>query len=120
MIDPRLLEEARSLDLATTDGKFRLGDLADRVASIQELADALGLSRDQLSTYWFVARRFPPERRHPDLDWSVFHLLRLRPDRFQLIELAGAHVWTYGEVEDRLLAEIDARSGRLAARQGAG
>ena len=38
MMDPRVLEEARSLDLSTVEGRFRFGDLAE------------------------MTRRFPPER----------------------------------------------------------
>jgi hypothetical protein len=65
------LEEARRLDLASTQGRFRLGDLTEALSrELPAVADLLGrlaidleLDRDTITESWFVATAFPA--RHP-------------------------------------------------------
>jgi hypothetical protein len=111
VIHPRLLEEARSLDLATTAGRFRMGDLAFPGDKLDDWAAALGAPRSQVSECWFLAMQYPPEHRHPELDWAVFDMLALSPDRFRLVDLAAAKHWTITELDDYLSDQFEAEFG---------
>jgi ketopantoate reductase len=67
------LEEARRLDLASTQGRFRLGDLTEALSrELPAVADLLGrlaidleVDRDTITESWFVAAAFPPATAAP-------------------------------------------------------
>jgi hypothetical protein len=75
-----LLKEARGLDLSSTEGCFRLGDLAEaldhELPAVADLADRLAIDlevdRDVITQAWFVASAFPPATRRPGLPWATY------------------------------------------------
>jgi hypothetical protein len=81
------LEEARRLDLVSTQGRFRLGDLAEalhhELPEVVDLADRLAIDlevdRDTIVETWFVAGAFSPETRRPGLLWTTYVSLRFHP-----------------------------------------
>ena len=82
-----LLEEARRLDLANTEGGFRLGDLTEALrrdlpyaADLHDqLAIALEVDRDTITEAWFVASAFPPATRRRGLPWTTLCELAVPP-----------------------------------------
>jgi hypothetical protein len=107
-----LLEEGRRLDLSSTDGRFRLGDLAEalhhELSAVAGLADRLAIdleiNRDIVTQAWFVASAFPPVTRHPSLPWSTYVSLRFHPARHELADQAARQ----GLNQDRLGQELAA------------
>jgi hypothetical protein len=108
-----LLEEARQLDLASTEGRFRLGDLIEALGrefpAVADLHDRvainLELDRDTITEVWFVASAFPPATRHPGLPWASYVLLRFHPERHEVADRAAREGWD----QARLLREVSAR-----------
>jgi hypothetical protein len=108
-----LLDEARQLDLATTEGCFRLGDLTEAlsrelpaVADLHDrLAIDLALDRNTLTEAWFVASAFPSATRRLGLPWASYVILRFHPERHELADRAAREGWD----QARLLRELSAR-----------
>jgi hypothetical protein len=111
-----LIREARQVDLETTEGRFRLGDLADELDRalpgapdlLGRLAIDLKVDRDVVADAWHVATAFPPDTRRPGLPWTLYAILRFHPDRHELVDLAAQNGWTQAEVERELSARFAA------------
>jgi hypothetical protein len=77
-----LLEKARRLDLSSTEGRFRLGEIVEalrrQLPAAADLHDRLAIDlevdRDTITEAWFVASAFPPATRHPPVRPAVDHL----------------------------------------------
>jgi hypothetical protein len=84
-----LLEEARRLDLSSTEGRFRLGDLFEALRRMlpasTELLDRvtidLEVDRDVIMEAWRTASAFPHPTRRPGLPWASYVLVRWHPER---------------------------------------
>jgi hypothetical protein len=82
-----LVEEARRLDLSSSEGRFRLGDLAEALGrelpAAADLHDHLALDLevdpDIITEAWFIAAAFPPVTRRPGLPWATYLILRFHP-----------------------------------------
>jgi len=109
-----LLEEARRLDLSSTEGRFRLGDLAEAlgrelpvVADLHDrLAIDLEVDQDTITDAWFVAAAFPPNTRRPGLSWSSYLLLRFHPERHELVDRAASAGWDQARIQRELSARF--------------
>jgi hypothetical protein len=108
-----LLEEARQLNLASAEGRFRLGDLIEALGrefpAVADLHDRLAidlvLDWDTLTEAWFVASAFPPATRRLSLPWASYVILRFHPERHELADRAAREGWD----QTRLLRELSAR-----------
>jgi hypothetical protein len=111
----QLLQEARRLDLASTEGRFRLGDLAEALRRalpavadlLERLAIDLEVDRDTVTEAWFVAAAFPPASRRPGLPWATY-LLRFHPERHDLVDRAAAAGWDQARLQRELSARFAA------------
>jgi hypothetical protein len=111
-----LLEEARRLDLSSTEGRFRLGEVAEALGSALQsvtdlhdrLAADLELDRDTVTEAWFVAAAFPPATRRPGLPWSSYLLLRFHPERQDLVDRAASAGWDQARIQRELSARFAA------------
>lgn len=111
-----LLEEAGRLDLSSTDGRFRLGDLAEvlgrELPAATDLLErlALDLEADQatITEAWFVAAAFPPATRRPGLRWATYLILRYHPERHDLVSRAAAAGWDQARLQQELSARFAA------------
>lgn len=111
------LEEARRLDLVSTEGRFRLGDIAEvlrhELSEVVDLHDSLAIDlevdRDIISEAWFVASAFPPTTRHPGLPWASYVLLRFHPEQHELAARAARESWDQARLEGELAAWFAAR-----------
>ena len=109
-----LLAEARRLDLASTEGRFRLGGLTEvlrrespAVADLPDrLAIDLAVDRDTIVEAWFVAGAFPPETRRPGLSWTTYVSLRFHPARHELADRAAREHWDQSRLGQELAAWI--------------
>jgi hypothetical protein len=112
-----LLEEARRLDLSSTEGRFRLGEIAEALGralpSVTDLHDRLAadleLDRDTITEAWFVAAAFPPATRRSGLPWSSYLLLRFHPERHELVDRAASAGWDQARIQWELSAWFAAR-----------
>jgi hypothetical protein len=112
----QLLQEARRLDLASTEGRFRLGDLAEALRRalpavadlLERLAIDLEVDRDTVTEAWFVAAAFPPASRRPGLPWATYLLLRFHPERHDLVDRAAAAGWDQARLQRELSARFAA------------
>jgi hypothetical protein len=101
------LEEARRLDVASTQGRFRLGDLTEALSrELPAVADLLGrlaidleVDRDTIAESWFVAAAFPPATRRPGLPWSTYLILRFHPERHGLVDHAASAGWGQARIQ---------------------
>jgi hypothetical protein len=108
----KLLQEARLLDLSSTEGRFRLGEIAEalrrELPAAADLHDGLAIDlevdRDTITQVWFVASAFPPPARRPHLPWASYVLLRVHPARHELVDRAAREGWD----QDRLERELSA------------
>ncbi|MGW0708943.1 DUF6192 family protein [Streptomyces sp. NPDC002643] len=78
--------------------KFELGDLllamTERVPSghgerhmITALfAEEIGIPIQRLERYRRVAAAWPPDKRHPEVSWTVHEILAPYPDRFKILK----------------------------------
>jgi len=115
-----LLKEARRLDLSSTKGRLRLGDLAEalhhELPEVVDLTDRLALDlevdRDTTTQAWFVASAFPPATRPPGLPWAFYVILRLHPARHELADRAAREGWDQARLEGELAAWFAARDKR--------
>jgi hypothetical protein len=111
------LEEARRLDLVSTQGRFRLGDLAEalhhELSEVIDLADRLAIDlevdRDTIVETWFVAGAFSPETRRPGLPWTTYVSLRFHPARHELADCAAREGWDQERLGQELAALFAAR-----------
>lgn len=111
------LEEARRLDLVSTQGRFRLGDLAEalhhELPEVVDLADRLAIDlevdRDTIVETWFVAGAFSPETRRPGLPWTTYVSLRFHPARHELADCAAREGWDQERLGQELAALFAAR-----------
>jgi hypothetical protein len=116
----QLLWEARRLDLASTEGRFRLGEVAEalrrQLPAATDLFDRLALDleadRDTITEAWFVASAFPPATRRPGLPWSSYLLLRFHPDRHKLVDRAASAGWDQARLQRELSARFTAHHRR--------
>jgi hypothetical protein len=107
-----LLKEARRLDVSSTEGRFRLGDLAEalhhELPEVVDLADRLAIDlevdRDTIVEAWFVAGAFPPETRRPGLSWTTYVSLRFHPARHELADRAAQESWDQARLGQELIA----------------
>lgn len=114
------LEEARRLDLASTEGRFRLGDLTEalsrKLPAVADLVDRLAIDlefdRDTVTEAWVVATAFPPTTRRPGLAWTSYVILRFHPARHQLVDRAAREGWNEANLERELLAWFAAHQTR--------
>jgi hypothetical protein len=105
-----LLKEARRLDLATTENRFRLGEIVEalrhQLATVTDLDDRLAadleLDRDTITEAWYVASAFPPATRCPSLPWTAYVTLRFHSARHELADQAAREGWD----QDRLCQEL--------------
>jgi hypothetical protein len=112
-----LLQEARRLDLSRTEGRFRLGELAEALRHefpaaadlFERLALDLRVDRDLVTEAWRVATAFPPATRRSGLPWNVYLLLRFHPERHELVDRAAHHGWTQQQLQRELSARFAAR-----------
>jgi hypothetical protein len=112
-----LLEEARRLDLSSTEGRFRLGEIAEvlgrKLPAVADLPDRLALDlevdRVTITEAWFVAAAFPPTTRRPGLPWSSYLLLRFHPERHELVDRAASAGWDQARIQWELSAWFAAR-----------
>lgn len=112
-----LLKEARRLDLSSTEGRLRLGDLAEalhhELPEVVDLTDRLALDlevdRDTITQTWFVASAFPPATRRHGLPWAFYVILRLHPTRHELADRAAREGWDQARLEGELAAWFAAR-----------
>jgi hypothetical protein len=116
-----LLEEARALDLARIDDRFRLGELAEAMRRQHPAADlferlAVDLEVDpaEITDAWYVATVFPPATRRPGLPWEVYFILRFHPERHEIVSLAARQGWDQARVEHELTERFDTRLHRAA------
>jgi hypothetical protein len=109
-----LLEEARRLDLSSTEGRFRLGEIAEalgrKLPAVADLPDRLALDlevdRETITEAWFVAAAFPPTTRRPGLPWSSYLLLRFHPERHELVDRAASAGWDQARIQRELSARF--------------
>jgi hypothetical protein len=107
-----LLQEARQLDLSSTESRFRLGEIAEALRqeflTTVDLHDRLALDleteRDAITETWFVANAFPPATRRPGLPWASYVLLRFHPERHELAERAASADWDQARLQQELAA----------------
>jgi hypothetical protein len=107
-----LLKEARRLDLSTSQGCFRLGELAEaldrKLPAVADLPNRLAIDLevdpDTITQAWFVASAFPPATRRPSLPWATYVSLRFHPARHELADQATRQGWN----QDRLGQELTA------------
>ena len=111
-----LLKEARRLDVSSTEGRLRLGDLAEalhhelpEVDLADRLAIDLEVDRDTITQVWFVAGAFPPETRRPGLPWTTYVSLRFHPARHELADRAAREGWDQERLGQELVAWFAAR-----------
>jgi hypothetical protein len=107
---------ARRLDLSSTEGRFRLGEIAEALdrelpaaADLHErLALDLEADPDTITEAWFAASAFPPASRRPGLPWSSYLLLRFHPDRHELVDRAASAGWEQARIQWELSARFAA------------
>jgi hypothetical protein len=107
-----LVREAHRLGLATTEGRFRLGDLTEELRrelpAATDLPDRLALDleaeRDAITEAWFVASVFPPATRRPGLPWPTYVSLRFHPARHELADRAAQESWDQARLGQELIA----------------
>jgi hypothetical protein len=112
-----LLEEGRRLGLASVEGRFWLGDLAEalrrELPTVADLYDRLALDlevdRDTITEAWFVAGAFPLPTRRPGLPWASYVLLRFHPERHELADRAASAGWDQSRLQQELAARFAAR-----------
>ena len=116
-----LLQEARGLDLARVDDRFRLGELAEAMRRdhpagdlFKRLAIDLAVDPGQLTEAWYVAGAFPPATRRPGLPWEIYLILRYHPERHELVSLTARHSWDQARVERELADRFATQLGRAA------
>jgi hypothetical protein len=116
-----LLEEARALDLARIDGRFRLGELAEAMRRehpatdlFERLAIDLQVDPAEITDAWYVATVFPAATRRPGLPWEVYFILRYHPERHEIVSLAARHRWDQARVERELTERFATRLDRAA------
>jgi hypothetical protein len=111
-----LLEEARRLDPSSTEGRFRLGELAEtlrrQLPAVMDLFDRLAIDlevdRDTITEAWFVASAFPPTTRRSGLPWTTYLILRFHPDRHELVDRAASAGWDQARIQQELAARFAA------------
>jgi hypothetical protein len=112
-----LLKEAHRLDVSSTEGRFRLGDLAEalhhELPEVVDLANRLAIElefdRDTITQSWFVAGAFPPATRRPGLSWTIYVSLRFHPARHELADRAAREGWDQERLGQELAAWFAAR-----------
>jgi hypothetical protein len=104
-----LIQEARTLDLSSIDGRFRLGELAEvmrREYAAGDLFERPGIDLEvdpgEITDAWYIATAFPPATRRPGLPWEVYFILCYHPERHELVSLAARHGWDQARVEREL------------------
>jgi hypothetical protein len=110
------MEEARRLDLPSTEGRFRLGDLAEalhrQLPTVADLFDRLAIDleveRDTVTEAWFVASAFPPATRRPGLPWAAYLILRFHTERHELVARAASAGWDHARIQRELSARFAA------------
>jgi hypothetical protein len=116
-----LLEEARHLDLASAEGRFRLGDLAEALGRelpvvVADLHNRLTLDlevdRDTVTEAWLMASAFPPATRRPGQPWAHYVLLRFHPARHEVLDRAAVEGWDQARLEQELAARFAAHHTR--------
>jgi hypothetical protein len=111
-----LLKEACRLDLSSTEGRFRLGDLAEALRRehpatadlFDRLAIDLKVDRDTITEAWFVASAFPPATRRSGLPWTTYLILRFHPERHELVDRAASAGWNQARTHQELSVRFTA------------
>jgi hypothetical protein len=112
-----LLKEVRRLDLSTSEGRFRLGDLAEALRrehpAVADLFDRLAIDlkvdRDTITEAWFVASAFPPATRRSGLPWTIYLILRFHPERHELADRAASAGWDQAGIQRELSVRFATR-----------
>ena len=115
-----LLQEARQLDLSSTESRFLLVEIAEALrhefpatADLHDrLALDLELERDTITEAWFVASAFPPATRRPGLAWASFVVLRFHPARHELVDRAASEGWGQARLDREVSAWFAAHHDR--------
>ena len=110
------LEEGRRLDLASTEGRFRLGDITEALSrelpAVADVLDRLAIDmevdRDTITEAWFVASAFPPATRRSGLPWTTYLILRFHPERHELVDHAASAGWDQTRIHQELSARFTA------------
>ena len=111
-----LLEEARRLDLSSTESRFRLGEIVEamrrQLPAAADLHDRLAIDlevdRDTITQAWFAASAFPPTTRRSDLAWTTYLILRFHPECHELIDRAASAGWDQTRIQEELTARFTA------------
>jgi hypothetical protein len=111
-----LLEKARRLDLSSTEGRFRLGEIVEalrrQLPAAADLHDRLAIDlevdRDTITEAWFVASAFPPATRRSGLPWTTYLSLRFHPERHELVDRAASAGWDQTRIHQELTARFTA------------
>jgi hypothetical protein len=110
-----LLVEARRLDLSSSEGRFRLGEIAEAlrrelpaVDLLDRLAIDLEVDQNTITEAWFVASAFPPATCRPGLPWSSYLILRFHPERHDLVDRAASAGWDKARIQRELSARFAA------------
>ena len=116
-----LLLEARRLDLSSTEGRFRLGEIVEalrrQLPAAADLHDRLAIDlevdRDTTTEAWFVASAVPLVTRRSGLPWTTYLILRFHPERHELVDHAASAGWDQARIHQELSARFTAhyRSG---------
>jgi hypothetical protein len=112
-----LVEEARRLDLSSTVGWLRLGDVAEAICRfLPPVGDLLGrlavdleIDRRHVVDAWYVSTAFPPTTRRAGLSWVVYDTLRFHPDRHHIADLAARGGWSVERIREELSARLVTR-----------
>jgi hypothetical protein len=62
----------------------------------------LASTGDQVTKAWHVATVFPPATHHPGLPWTIYVILRLHPERHELVNLVAREGWEQARAEREL------------------
>ncbi|GAA2650819.1 hypothetical protein GCM10010425_74490 [Streptomyces spororaveus] len=95
------LSRDRSKIPLSGEQKFGLGDIilsltehgactrGQRRAVMIRFAEEIGLPVQRLERYRRVAAAWPPEKRHPEVSWTVHEILAPYPGRSRLLDQTG-------------------------------
>lgn len=104
------VKRGRALVTEINDRKWELGDLANEVCPasgdgvhnddvLGRFADEIGISRQSLHTYRYVAAQWPAVTRVTAQTHTTHKMLAAREDRHEII---AEQVWTYNSLSERL------------------
>jgi hypothetical protein len=75
---------------------------------LDRLAIDLAVDPNTITAAWFVATAFPPPTRPPSLPWATYLILRLHPERHELVDRAASAGWDQARLQQELSARFAA------------